>query len=316
MMENEKIDIVIPFYNDSDKVWREVLYSFMECEGSNDRQVVGEERYRDWENLKYWFRGVEENCKWVNKVFLVVASESQIPEWLDKSNPKLRIVLHKDYVPSELLPTFNIMTIENYFCKIRDLSNNYVYCNDDYFFLNPTTEEMFFINNYPVYKDTESKLTKINTNGEDGTFFQILNNGMDLQLKINGDISRWYMLEHLPVPHKKDFENEIIDKYYEDFINANNKSKFRHKDNFSNHVFLCLYRDMRQYKKFDSYSNSCYVTVTKDTNFNDYKDKDMVCFNDTQVLSKEDFIDVKNRMLDFLENKFPNKSTFEKQEIK
>lgn len=309
---NAQIDIVIPFYNDSDKEWSEVLYRYMNEEGSNDRQVVGEERYRDWENFKYWFRGVENNCKWVNKVFLIVASESQIPDWLDRNNPKLRIVLHSEYIPLELLPTFNIMTIENFFCNIKDLSDNYVYCNDDYFFLNPTKEEMFFVNNIPVYKDTRSELKKLDSSGVDGTFYQILNNGMDLQLKITAYNSHWYALEHLPVPHKKDFEKEIMNKYYHDFIYANSNSRFRDRNNLSNHVFNCLYKDINSYHKFNPYSNSCYVSVRKDTDFNKFKDYDMVCFNDTQLLSKEDFINVKNKMIDFLESKFPNKSSFEK----
>ena len=308
---NTQIDIVIPFYNDSDKEWSKVLYEYLEKEGSQDRQVTGEERYRDWENFKYWFRGVEENCKWVNKVFLIVASESQIPKWINRDNPKLRIVLHEEYIPKELLPTFNVMTIENYICNIKDLSNNYVYCNDDFFFLNPTLAEMFFVNDYPVYRDTKTEIQKLDTSGVDGTFYQSLNNGMDLQLRVCGDKAHWYAMDHLPVSHKKDFEKEIVDNYYEDFMNANNKSRFRHKDNYTNHVFVCLYKDLRRYYIFDNYYNSCYVSVRKDIDFNDFKDFDMVCFNDTQLLSQEDFINVKNKMIDFLEKKFPNKSSFE-----
>ena len=311
-MSETKIDIIIPFYNDSDTHWRNILYDYMLKENSNDRQVVGEERYRDWENFKYWFRGIEENCKWVNKVFLVVADESQIPEWLDTSYSKLVIVYHKDYIPKDLLPTFNIMTIEDYFCKIKDLSNNYVYCNDDYFFLNPTTSNMFFVDNYPVYKDTESELKKLDTSGVDGTFYKCLNNGMDLQTKINKDKAHWYAMDHLPVAHKKDFECKIIDDNYDLFINANNKSRFRDGNNFSNHVFLCLYKDTMPYYKFNNYRNSCYVSVQSDIDFNKYSNYDMVCFNDTQLLNHDDFIDVKKRMLDFLEKKFPNKSKYEK----
>jgi len=308
---NTQIDLVLPFYNDSDKEWAKVLYNYMSKENSNDRQVTGEERYRDWENLKYWFRAVEKNCKWVNKVYLVVASESQIPKWINKDCEKLKIVLHKDYIPSELLPTFNIMTIEDYFCKIKELSNNYVYCNDDYFFLNETTADMFFKDNKPVYKDTQTEIKKLDTSGIDGTFYQILNNGMDMQLRISKN-AHWYAFDHLPVSHKKNFELEILNKYYDDFINANNKNRFRDRNNLSNHVFLCLYKDTMPYIKYDNYKNSCYVTITKNTNFNDFKDKQMVCFNDTQRLEQKDFYEVKNRMITFLNNKFPDKSCFEK----
>ena len=69
---------------------------------------------------------------------------------------------------------------------------------------------------------------------------------------------------------------------------------------------------MKPYYKFNNYSNSCYVSIVKDTNFNDFKDKQMVCFNDTQRLEQQDFYEVKQRMLDFMESKFPNKSKYEK----
>ena len=172
------IDIVVPFYNDKDEHWKKIMYEYMEKEGSSDRQVIGEERYRDWDCFKYWFRGIENNCKWVNKVFLLVASETQIPDWLDKTNPKLRIVLHEEYVPKELLPTFNPMTIGAFVGYIPDLSDNYIACDDDYYFLNPVSSGMFFVDNYPVYKDTQKDLIKFGAywlEGSDGTFYQTLN---------------------------------------------------------------------------------------------------------------------------------------------
>lgn len=311
------IDIVVPYYNDSDDYWRNIMHDYMEKEGSNDRQVIGEERYRDWENFKYFFRGIEENCKWVNKVFLIVANETQIPEWLDRDNPKLRIVLHEEYIPKELLPTFNTMTIEIFISRIEDLSDNYIYCNDDYFFLNPMSKNMFFINDLPVYKGETYNFKKFGEDylsGSDGTFYSMLNNNMDLQSKISGDKARWYELDHLPVSHKKEFEKQIINEYYDEFINANNKSRFRHKNNYGNHLFVCLYRDLKPYYRFD-FNDSYYVTIRKDIDFNEHNRCKMICFNDTEQLDKEDFIEVKNRMLKFFKNKFPNKSSFEKQVI-
>lgn len=307
------IDIVIPYYNDKDEIWRKVLREYMQKENSNDRQVIGDERYRDWDCFKYWFRCVENNCKWVNKVFLLLANESQIPDWLNTNNPKLRIVYHREFIPKELLPTFNTFTIENFICKIKDLSNNYIYCNDDYYFLNPVSKHLFFVDNYPVQRDIGEPIVKYGaywTENTDGTFYNILNNGMDLQLKICGEKARWYALDHLPDAHKKDFESKIIDDNYEDFINANKTSGFRDKYKYSNHVFTCLYRDLRPYYKFNNYYNSCYVTIKDNTNFDNFKNRDMVCFNDTEQLDNYEL--VKNKLIKFFENKFPDKCTFEK----
>ena len=172
------IDIVLPFYNDSDNNWKSIMQQYMQKENTNDRQVVGEERYRDWDSLKYWFRCVENNCPWVNKVFLVVASKTQLPNWLNTACSKLRVVLHEEFIPKELLPTFNPMTIGMYFANIKDLSDNYVCCDDDYFFLNPTTAGMFSVDGYPVYKDTATNLIKFGAywlEGSDGTFYKALN---------------------------------------------------------------------------------------------------------------------------------------------
>lgn len=309
------IDIVIPYYNDHDEEWKKVLIEYMQKENSTDTQVIGDERYRDWDCFKYWFRCVEKNCKWVNKVFLLVASETQVPEWLDVSNPKLKVVLHKEFIPKELLPTFNTMTIEMYIPRIKDLSDNYIYCNDDYYFLNPTTAGMFFVDNYPVYRDNAEKLVKFGAywlESVDGTFYDILNNCIDLQKEICGDKAHWYAVEHLPVAHKKNFENEIIDKYYDRFIKANSTSGFRSKDKYCNHLYRCLYKDLKPYYKFNSYHNSYYVTIKKDINFEEHGHCDMICLNDTEQLKKEDFENVKKRMIEFFEKRFPDKSSFEK----
>ena len=308
------IDIVIPFYNDYDEKWRNVLNKYMVEENSDDRQVTGEERYRDWDCFKYWFRCVEKNCKWVNKVFLLVASKTQVPKWLKTKNPKLRIVLHEEFIPKELLPTFNTFTIEVFINKIKDLSDNYVYCNDDFYFLNPTEKEMFFINDIPVFTDKKQKFEKFGAwwlESSDGTFYNILNNGMDLQYEICGDKAHWYALDHIPVAHKKNFETEIVDKYYDRFINANKTSKFRSKEMYSSHVFICLYRDLKTHYVLSN-NNSYLVTVTKDIDFEEHKDCKTVCFNDTEQLKKEDFEEVKNKMVNFFEKRFPNKSTYEK----
>lgn len=307
------IDIVVPYYNDHDEDWKKVCKGCMKNEGSNDRQVTGEERYRDWDCFKYWFRCVEENCKWVNNVFLIVATETQIPEWLNTTHPKLKIIYHRDYIPRELLPTFNTMTIELFLSRIEALSDNYIYCNDDYYFLNPIDPTTFFVDDKPVYPNNKKPLIKFRDEllqGSDGTFYKVLNNGMDLQLSFIGKNAHWYDLGHLPIPHKKNFEKNIIDVYYGAFIKANKSSRFRHKDNFSNHVFVCLYRDTYNYDLYDTYKNSKYVTLKSDVNFDDYVNCDMVCFNDTEQL--DDYEITKKKMIEFFEKKFPNKSSFER----
>lgn len=307
------IDIVVTYCNDKDLEWKNQLGYYLKKEGTKDRQATGEERYRDWDCFKYWFRGVEKNCKWVNKIFLIVACPSQLPKWLDTSNPKLRIVYHEEFIPEILLPTFNASTIELFFNRIKDLSDNYVYCNDDFYFINPIGETKFFINGIPVYNDTVMPLMKYDgmlLEGTDATFYKTLNNCMDFQLKVSKDKAKGYGISHLPAPHIKSFEQFIYSKWKNDIIAAQLPSKFRYPTNLSPQVYTDLYRDLNDYIKDSDYSNnSKYVTLKSNVEFHKYLDYDMVCFNDTEQL--DDYELTKERLIAFFESKFPDKSSFE-----
>lgn len=59
------------------------------------------------------------------------------------------------------------------------------------------------------------------------------------------------------------------------------------------------------------YYNCSYCTLKSTVDFNNYKDKDIVCFNDTEQL--DDYDKTKKKLIDFLDNKFPNKSKYEKE---
>ena len=59
-------------------------------------------RFRDWENLQYWFRGVEKFAPWVNHIYFV--TWGHIPSWLNTDHPKLTVVKHEDYIPKQFLP--------------------------------------------------------------------------------------------------------------------------------------------------------------------------------------------------------------------
>lgn len=100
-------------------------------------------RFRnDFDFLKYWFRGVEKFAPWVNRIFFVTAGH--LPDWLNLQHPKLKIIRHSDFIPKEFLPTFNSHTIENNLHRIAELSENFVYFNDDFFLLRKTRPEDFF----------------------------------------------------------------------------------------------------------------------------------------------------------------------------
>ena len=112
----EKIDFVISWVDGNDKEWQKEREKYI-VENNNDNSDV---RYRNWDNLKYWFRGVEKFAPFVNKIYFI--TYGHLPEWLNVNNPKLVIVNHKDYIPEKYLPTFNSHTIELILHRIKVLS--------------------------------------------------------------------------------------------------------------------------------------------------------------------------------------------------
>jgi len=79
-------------------------------DAAKNLEDANEERYRDWETLRYFFRSVEQNAPWVHKVHLVTCGH--LPSWLNKSAPKLNIVDHASFMDERYLPTFSSHAIE------------------------------------------------------------------------------------------------------------------------------------------------------------------------------------------------------------
>ena len=141
-----EIDFVVTWVDMDDPVWKEEFHRYS---GKIDNSVneISEARFRDYGFLKYWFRGVEKFAPWVRKVHFVTSGQK--PDWLDENHPKLNLVSHKDYIPEQYLPVFNSNLIEIYMHKIPDLSEQFVYFNDDFFITNHLSPNRFFEDGLP-----------------------------------------------------------------------------------------------------------------------------------------------------------------------
>lgn len=314
------IDIVITYVNENDKKWQDNFNYWKEKEikegkaDPNNRQAFGKERIREWNFLKYWFRAVEKNCSWVNKVFFIVQNENQLPTWLNKDYEKLRIVYHDEYIPNELLPTFNAMTIGMYIPNIKDLSNYYITCDDDYFFLRPIAIDRFFKYGKPVHLDNKMEYKIYDggyLQGTDNVFYKALNNTLMFETMVSGQQVK-YGFYHLPVANSKDFNKSILDKYLDKMIECDKYSKFRNEHNLCPELYCDLLKVYNKATIGNPYRNCCYCNLNSDIDFSYYDNKDIVCFNDTERL--DDFEKTQKKLIDYLDSKFPNKSKFESEE--
>lgn len=142
----DRIDFVIPWVDGGDPAWQKEKNRALHGEAGADLDA-GENRYRDWDNLRYWFRAVEKFAPWVHQVFFVTCG--QRPDWLNPGAPKLRLVDHRDYIPEQYLPTFNANPIELNLHRIKGLSAQFVYFNDDVFLTAPVAPTDFFRGGLP-----------------------------------------------------------------------------------------------------------------------------------------------------------------------
>lgn len=328
-----KIDIVITWVDGNDPKWQKEKNKYLKTEDNVNNSV----RFRDWDNLQYIFRGIENYMPWINRIYFV--TWGHLPKWLDTTNPKLTIVNHSDFIPKEYLPTFNSHTIELNLHRIKGLSEHFIYFNDDTFILNNLRPTDFFKKSLPC--DT-AVLNPIICVGNDhfsnvsANNMQIINNSFSKKDTIKNAVFKWYNLKYginmirtfCMVPWNKFpgfYNNHLPNAYLKStFADVwrnqkevlDNTCSCHLRDNFTNvNQWLIKYWQFASNKFMPrSYKIGKYYEISNNNNEiinvivkQKYK---MICLNDSIKIN--DFEKAKREINNALEKVFPNKSTFEK----
>ena len=124
------IDFIIAYVNNQDLVWRNTYISYCKKNNLNERIVdlLGS-RYGGITFIYDQIDLVNKNMPWINKIYLLLSNKEQIIESLLPSN--VVIVYHEQFIPYQFLPTFNSTTIEMFLWNIPNLSEYFIYANDD-----------------------------------------------------------------------------------------------------------------------------------------------------------------------------------------
>ncbi len=329
------IDIVILWVDDEDQDWKEEKRFWEAKDGILSKQ---EERYRNWDNLHYLFRGIEKYAPWVNCVFLV--TDNQRPKWLNEAYEKVKVVDHKELINPKYLPTYNSQSIELNIHRIDGLSENFIYFNDDMFLIKDTKPDDFFVNGVP--RDTAIANVLVPKENElihNVTFnnISIINDNFNKYNTIKSAPFKWFNFKYginvirtlmlLPwggftgfiEPHicaaynKKTFEI-VWEKYEEELLNTT-KSKFRENHNYNQWLIrnwqLASNEFVPRRKKFGKVFSLTDTKSTKDcVNHILNQKSETICVNDNELL--EDFLDTKKQVNNAFEFLLPEKSKFEK----
>ncbi len=331
---NKPIDFVMIWVDGNDPEWQKEKAKY---DGSVVTTANSEVRYRDWDNLQYWFRAVEKYAPWVNKIHFV--TWGHIPAWLDTSNPKLNIVKHSDFIPAEYLPTFSSHTIELNLHRIEGLAEQFVYFNDDTFINAPVKPEDFFKDGLPT--DTVA-LNCIYFGKDSAGFFHgadiiVINTYFNKKEVIKKYWKKWLNLKNginnvaktlllypwpwFPGMYYQHVSSNFLKSTFEtvwekefDTLNETCSHKFRKTGDVNQWVMkFWQLADGKFHVRRDDFVRCYHV---KKRNFkwlcNDLRNKEhtIVCINDNAKTF--DFEEQKQIVIDIFNEMLPEKSSFEK----
>ena len=292
------MDIVITYVDGNDPVWK------MDYEKYTNVPVM-QKRFRDWGTLKYVLRGIEVNMPFIRNVYLVVSHPSQVPEWVDTAN--LKIVLHKDIIPAEYLPTFNCNPIEMHLHRIDGLDEEYLYFNDDMYPLMPCIPEDFFRNGKGVIYFSRHYIAS-------GMYKQICRNSDLCARKALGKKPGLYFIrpQHTCAPMLKSECERLYGLLEDDILKS--LTRTRTGDNLNQYLFL----DYQYYqgkmipeKISNKHISVALASVGKLSDAITNPTRKMLCVNDVRLREKK-YQRLRKSMISALEQRFPSKSRFEK----
>lgn len=145
------VDVVYTWVNHQDTEWASVYQKYksatdsekvsnVETHISDDAKAIS--RFHSIDELRFSLRSVAKNMPWIRKIH--VFTNCQVPNWLKNDHPGICWVDHSAVIPKEYLPTFSSHVIESYLHHIPDLSQQFIYLNDDVFISKKLEKDFFF----------------------------------------------------------------------------------------------------------------------------------------------------------------------------
>lgn len=141
-----QVDVVYLWVNSNDKQWqkkrRESFKSFSKTNKENLALYANVDgRFRDNGELLFNLRCLEKFFPDHGQIYVI--TDDQRPDWMVTNN-SVKIVDHQDIIPKKNIPIFSSSNIESYIHHIPNLSEKFIYLNDDVFFGAPVNIDWWF----------------------------------------------------------------------------------------------------------------------------------------------------------------------------
>lgn len=192
-------------------------------------------RFTQVNEIKFTVDSILKFAPYIRNIFIV--TDEQKPAFLknktsDKLYKKVSIIDHKVIFKGfeEYLPTFNSRTIESFMFRIPNLAEHFIYLNDDFFLINNTSPQDFFIDGKPILrgkwlKFDNDKFYKKNKKNKIGH-----KTAQQLAARMAG-FNKYYNFKHTPHPLRKSTFESFFNNNKE-LVLSNLKYKFRSNKQF------------------------------------------------------------------------------------
>lgn len=144
----QEIDIVIAWVDGNDQQLKSKRHKYLTGEDASD--AVSDTRFASNNEIYYNVASILKYVPFCRHIYIV--TDNQQPELIQEfsaqglcAEDKIRIVDHREIFSGyeQHLPTFNTRSIESMLWNIKDLSDYFIYLNDDFFFNAPAKLEDF-----------------------------------------------------------------------------------------------------------------------------------------------------------------------------
>ena len=230
------IDAVITWVDGSDEDYKKKIENHLTTSTNYKKQ------YLQANEIEYCVKSILKFAPFVRKIFIVTDSQKPSFRGLEDLivNNKVKVVDHKEIFKGyeKYLPTFNIRSIDAVLHRIEDLSEMFVYFNDDVFLINKIREEDWFVKNKVVLMGKWAKSYSINPikvlSGKFKKIFGLrpsFNASQSKAANISGFKKEYFKSYHTARPQIKSLIKEFYHKNPGSLIDQI-KYRFRHYNQF------------------------------------------------------------------------------------
>ena len=230
------IDAVITWVDGSDEDYKKKIENHLTTSTNYKKQ------YLQANEIEYCVKSILKFAPFVRRIFIV--TDSQKPSFSGLKDlivsKKVKVVDHKEIFKGyeKYLPTFNIRSIDAVLHRIEDLSEMFVYFNDDVFLINKIREEDWFVENKVVLMGKWAKSYSINPikvlSGKFKKIFGLrpsFNASQSKAANLSGFKKEYFKSYHTARPQIKSLIKEFYHKNPGSLIDQI-KYRFRHYNQF------------------------------------------------------------------------------------